>query len=245
MSERIFETLAIVGLNGYGKEIKSCAYLNKSTYEDPYFLDTLGDNAYALLKGAASVEDIARMQWILGHGRMHKVPIGALIKWCIDTRLQNSAIWLLERFDLLQDSWIWTEEDVSGFFPLVEASRSSQTMVATWLLDHGADPNRHNNTSPLIYAAKTHNLELFNLLLARGADINFKQHDYISAAWQAVCSKANNIVDRCIELGCYNTDVSPKGTTVNGSNIIGIAKLYGNDYAVEKLTALQKSLGFA
>ena len=246
MSERIFEALAIVSLNGFGEDIKSCAYLNKSTYNDPYFLDTLGANAYPLLMGAAAVEDVKRMEWILDNGRMPKLPLGRFIMWCMYKRHQNSTIWLMERFNLPQDSFICTADMTNGFFPLVEACRTNQTRLAMWLLDHGVDPNIHPHVpTPLVLAARINNLELFNMLLARGADINFMPYDYKTVAWHAVCNRANSIVDRCIELGCYNKDVSPRGITINSKNIITTAQFFRNDYAVERLTALQKSLGFA
>jgi hypothetical protein len=244
MSERIFEALAIVALNGFGKDIKSCAYLDKSTYEDPYFLNTLGDNAYGLLKGAAAVEDTARMAWILDHGRMPKLPLGWLIKWCIDKRFQNSAIWLMARFDLPQeDSFIWTVADMTGFHPLVEACRSSQTKLAMWLLDHGVNPNCHTFYDPLSLTVKTHNVGLFKMLIAKGADVNFEDANGFTAPWRAVMWNVDTIFDHCLARGYYDKEVTAMGRTVNSKNIIKWAYALNNTYAAKRLEALQVSLG--
>jgi hypothetical protein len=209
MSERIFEALAIVALHGFSKDIKSCAYLDKSTYQDPYFLNTLGDNAYGLLKGAAAIQDVKRMKWILEHARMPKLPIGWLIKWCIDKRLQNSAICLLEHFHLPHESAIWTAPGLMCFYPLEAACRTSQTQLAMWLLEHGVNPNCHTHSNPpLISAVRTHNIGLFKLLLARGADIHAEDFTGFSAPWHAVKCGANDIYEFCHARGYYGKGVT-------------------------------------
>jgi ankyrin repeat protein len=243
MSERIFEAFAIVSLNGFGKDIRTSAYLNKSTYEDPYFLNTLGDNAYGLLKGAAAVEDTSRMEWILNNGRMPKLNIGGLIKWCIDKRFQNSAIWLMERFDLPQNYVIWNVPNLSFFYPLTLASRTSQTKLAMWLLDRGVNPNAHDYFhTPLFEAVTTRNLEMFKMLVERGADVNYEDGEGFTAPCLAVMHSVHEIFDYCLAQGFYDDSITRKYMYINNKNVMRWANIRSNEYALANLIERQQSL---
>jgi ankyrin repeat protein len=69
-------------------------------------------------------------------------------------------------------------------------AKRNETAAATWLLDHGADPNAlwshwDADVTPLHLAAFANHPEMVRLLLARGADprIHDSQHDSDAIGW--------------------------------------------------------------
>ncbi len=246
-SERMFEALAIVSLNGFSKDIISCTYLNKSIYNDPYFLDTLGLNAYSILQGAAAVNDILRVNWIREHSNLPFQYWFILTKWCINMRLENSSISLIRQFmNECDDSYVdyfmmGLELSLS---PLFEACRTNQLNLAKWLLDNGANPNTNTffdvkeQVTALHICIETDNIKLFKLLIDHGADINVLNNIKLPAQWNAVKNQANHIFDYCLSRGYYNKvfiwDHMP-GTFWAGD--------WNNTYAEKKLEKLYKSLG--
>ncbi len=87
--------------------------------------------------------------------------------------------------------------------------------VATWLLDHGADPNdRAAPLTPLIRAATSHQLEMVKLLLARGGDPNARSASGLTAIGQVAnsCARGQNNPHRVSQVAMveYLAGVSDK-----------------------------------
>jgi len=73
---------------------------------------------------------------------------------------------------------------------------AQRSAVASWLLDHGADPNdRSARWTPLMGAAFSHDMDMVKLLLARGGDLNVRGaggETAISLAADSCAHGANN-----------------------------------------------------
>ncbi|NQU44346.1 ankyrin repeat domain-containing protein, partial [bacterium] len=66
----------------------------------------------------------------------------------------------------------FNRRDEYGGTALTYALRDQKPKCARWLLENGTDPNARSNLSPLVSAIRTHDTDLFQLLLDKGADVN-------------------------------------------------------------------------
>ncbi|MBL8756380.1 MAG: hypothetical protein JNK15_24010 [Planctomycetes bacterium] len=83
-----------------------------------------------------------------------------------------------------------------------------------WLLDAGADPNRIDAFgSPNWFAATAKSVapEVFELLLARGADLQAKGQGGCGGVWGAINTENWPLALRLVEAGAYVGGISPMG----------------------------------
>ena len=96
--------------------------------------------------------------------------------------------------------------------PLIKSLHWSRTDIATVLIEHGADVNTRDNAewTPLILAAgATSNLEMIDLLIARGADLHLTRQEW-SAVTQASHSGHLAAIQRLVDLGASVNALKPE-----------------------------------
>jgi ankyrin repeat protein len=90
-----------------------------------------------------------------------------------------------------------------AYGPLAALPLQKRLEVASWLLEHGADPNdRSLAWTPLTGAAMTQQVEMVKLLLARGADPNIRSIHGLTAIGHVAdsCARGDNNPGRAPQL---------------------------------------------
>lgn len=77
--------------------------------------------------------------------------------------------------------------------PLCNAISKGDFATVKKFVEYGADVNeRSNDMTPLMIAARYNNIEIMNYLLSRGADINFRNENGMTALKCALASNAKD-----------------------------------------------------
>ncbi len=85
---------------------------------------------------------------------------------------------------------------VKYYDPLCIAISKNDIQTAKKIIEYGADVNEsYKGMTPLMYAARYNNLELFKMLLQKGADLSVKDSRGNTAISYAQMSKATDIIE--------------------------------------------------
>lgn len=89
------------------------------------------------------------------------------------------------------------EPNAAGLSALHVSIKLSDTQMASYLLECGADINfqDNNGNTPLILAVKKKDLDLVTFVVMRGADVNLANNEGITPLHQAAFSGNEKIVD--------------------------------------------------
>ncbi|RIV68752.1 ankyrin repeat domain-containing protein [Flagellimonas aequoris] len=114
-----------------------------------------------------------------------------------------------------------------GFTPVSLAAFFDQIEIAKWLLEQGADPNLHatnpSKVNALHAAVAKENVELCQLLIAKGADINAPQMQNVTALHSAAHRGNLELVKLLVQQGA---DIDLKMD--NGDTALSIVKRDGH-----------------
>ncbi len=127
-----------------------------------------------------------------------------------------------------------------GFTPLGLAAFFGRVETLTWLLEHGADPNKPSENQMGVYpinsAAANRSqetaLKLVQVLAAHGADVNAAQHSGWTPLHQAAAHGFERLVDFLLEHGADPTLKSEDGRTA-----VDMAAAGGFDDLAAKIAA--------
>lgn len=112
---------------------------------------------------------------------------------------------------------------VDGFTALGLSCFFNQKEIANFLLKKGADPNIVSNNdfkvAPLHSAVATSQIEIVNILLQNGANINSKQSNGVTALHSAAHNGATDIVKLLLQNGA-----DEKAKTEDGKSVLFFAK---------------------
>jgi len=119
--------------------------------------------------------------------------------------------------------------------PLMVAARKGHTEAVKLLLKHGADPSQRKEAKSALFYAVGYgkNLEVFELLVAAGADIRAKYYEE-TLLMTAAAGGCLPIVKRLVELGA---DVHARDKRV-GRTALDYAKSRGNQAVIDYLNGL-------
>ncbi|MDB6124956.1 MAG: ankyrin repeat and protein mask-like [Pedosphaera sp.] len=122
-----------------------------------------------------------------------------------------------------------------GETPLMAAARKGQVEAVKLLLKHGANPNQRKGGQSVLFGAIKYgkNLEVFELLVAAGANIHAKYYGetLLMTAAQAGCLP---LVKRLVELGIK---VNPRDKNV-GATALDVAKMHKHKEVVAYLNSI-------
>lgn len=80
--------------------------------------------------------------------------------------------------------------------PLCIAISKNDTQTATKIIEYGADVNESfKGMTPLMFAARYNNLDMFKILLQKGADISVKDSKGKTALNYAQMSNATDVIE--------------------------------------------------
>jgi ankyrin repeat protein len=127
-----------------------------------------------------------------------------------------------------------------GFTPLGLAAFFGRVETLTWLLEHGADPNKPSENQMGVYpinsAAANRNqetaLKLVQVLAAHGADVNAAQHSGWTPLHQAAAHGFERLVDFLLE-----HDSNPALKSEDGRTAVDMAAVGGYDDLAAKISA--------
>ena len=112
---------------------------------------------------------------------------------------------------------------VDGFTALGLSCFFNQKEIASFLLQKGADPNIASNNdfkvAPLHSAAAISQIEIVNILLQNGANVNAKQSSGVTALHSAAHNGATDIVKLLLQNGA-----DKKAKTEDGKSVLDFAK---------------------
>jgi ankyrin repeat protein len=108
--------------------------------------------------------------------------------------------------------------------PLARAASQGWLKAATFLLDHGANPNPKSTTSPLVASAASGRKAMTELLLARGADANANEPSYGTPLTAAVSASHSEVARVLLDHGALPNE----RISTNGEAPLHIASAKGN-----------------
>jgi len=110
--------------------------------------------------------------------------------------------------------------------------------IVRQMLDAGVPVNRKQGWQPLSYAVYGKNLEVFNYLMAKGADVNGNNPSQASALMIAAQQGQEEMVDRLLAAGADPT------WTKGGESAVDWALQTGNTDIADKVMKAQAKVGF-
>ena len=110
--------------------------------------------------------------------------------------------------------------------------------IVKQMVDAGVPVNRKQGWQPLSYAVYGKNLEVFDYLMAKGADVNGNNPSQASALMIAAQQGQEEMVDRLLEAGADPT------WTKGGESAVDWALKAGNTDIAEKVMQAQAKVGF-
>lgn len=110
--------------------------------------------------------------------------------------------------------------------------------IVKQMLDAGLPVNRKQGWQPLSYAVYGKNMDVFDYLMAKGADVNGNNPSQASALMIAAQQGQEEMVDRLLEAGADPT------WTKGGESAVDWALKAGNTDIAEKVMQAQAKIGF-